>query len=144
MSSVSLSQKLGHDNSNSLFFVPNDQGNARMSLELRQPLLKGRGPEYNQSFILETVFETQQAEAEYLRVLQDKLFEVGTSYWTLYRARTNLAQQRKHVERAAGVAEELEQRQILDTVRSQVFASSSGGSDQTLRSRRCQRGNEKR
>lgn len=119
--SVSLSQQLGHDNSNSLFFIPNDQGNARMSLEMRQPLLEGRGRQYNQSFVVETVFQTEQAEAEYLQALQDRLFEVGTAYWSLYRARATLAQQRRHVDRAAGVSEELEHRQILDTLRSQVL-----------------------
>lgn len=119
--SVSLSQQLGHDNSNSLFFIPNDQGNARLSLEMRQPLLEGRGRQYNQSFVVETVFQTEQAEAEYLQALQDRLLEVGSAYWSLYRARATLAQQRRHVDRAAGVAEELEHRQILDTLRSQVL-----------------------
>lgn len=119
--SVSLSQQLGHDNSNSLFFVPNDQGNARMSLEMRQPLLAGRGREYNQSFVVETVFLTEQAEADYLQALQDRLFEVGAAYWSLYRARATLAQQCRHVDRAAGIAEELEHRQILDALQSQVL-----------------------
>lgn len=119
--SVALSQQIGHDNSNSLFFVPNNQGNARMSLEMRQPLLEGRGSQYNQSFVIETVFETEQAEAEYLQVLQDRLFEVGSAYWSLYRTRATLAQQRRHVDRAAGIAEELEHRQILDALRSQVL-----------------------
>jgi outer membrane protein TolC len=119
--SISLSQRLGHDNSNSLFFIPEDQGNARMSLELRQPLLEGRGRRYNQSFVVETVFETEQAEAEYFKALQDRLFDVGAAYWVLYRARAMLAQQRRHVGRAAGIAEELQERQVFDALRSQVL-----------------------
>lgn len=119
--SVSLSQRLGHDNSNSLFFIPNNQGNSRLSVEMRQPLLEGRGRTYNQSFVVETVFQTEQAEAEYLQALQERLFEVGSAYWTLYRVRATLAQQRRHVERAAGITEELEHRQILDALASQVL-----------------------
>ena len=119
--SVSLSQQLGHDNSNSLFFDPNNQGNARMALDLRQPLLEGRGRGYNQSFVVETVFQTEAAEAEYLQALQDRLFEVGSLYWNLYQARATLVQQRRHVDRAVWIAEELEQRQILDALKSQVL-----------------------
>jgi outer membrane protein TolC len=119
--SVSLSQRLGHDNSNSLFFIPDNQGNARMFLEMRQPLLEGRGRDYNRSFVVETVFQSDQAQAEYLKTLQDQLFDVGTAYWALYRARVLLIQQRQHVARASGIAEELAQRQILDALRSQVL-----------------------
>lgn len=119
--SISLSQRLGHDNSNSLFFIPNNQGTARMALEMRQPLLEGRGKTYNQSFIITTVFETEQAEAEYLASLQNRLFEVGTAYWNLYQERVTLLQRQRHVQRAAGIAEELEQRQSFDALRSQVL-----------------------
>lgn len=119
--SFSLSQQLGFENSNSLFFTPNNQGNSRMALALRQPLLEGRGCTYNQSFVVETVFQSEQAEAEYLQALQDRLFEVGAAYWSLYRARATLVQQRRNIERAVGIAEELEHRQIFDSHRSQVL-----------------------
>lgn len=123
--SLSLAQQLGHDNSNSVFFVPNDQGNARLSLELRQPLLEGRGKAYNQSFVIATVFETQEAEAEYLKALQNRLYDVGAAYWTLYRETAVLLQRQRHVQRAVGIAEELQQRQGFDVLQSQTLRANA-------------------
>ena len=40
---VEVSQQVGYEDSNSLYFVPNHQGTARMSITLTQPLYERRG-----------------------------------------------------------------------------------------------------
>ncbi|MEM6331363.1 MAG: TolC family protein [Planctomycetota bacterium] len=118
---VSLGQQLGHWNSNSLFFTPNNQGSSRLGMQLSQPLLRGRGRAYNLSFVVETSLAGERAAADYLLALQSQLAEVGAAYWSLTERRAVLLQVQRHVERAAAIADELEGRRGLDTVESQVL-----------------------
>jgi len=117
---LEIAQQLGHGNSNSLFFVPNNQGTARLRLSFVQPLLHGRGPEYNTSLVVLAQLGTQAAKAEFLRELQNVFSEVAKTYWALYAERCACLQRRSHLQRARELAAELTARRIMDCSHSQV------------------------
>ena len=122
---VELSQRLGHKNSNSLFFVPQDQGTAQLTLNFTQPLLNGAGRRYNESFTFLAHLNTEIARAEYTAELQDYLLQVTDAYWQLYFERAVLLQKRRHLERAREILEQLENRLAIDAVQSQVARARS-------------------
>ncbi len=115
-----VSQRIGHQNNNSVFFVPNDQGNARLTLSYTQPLLRGAGRVYNTSLTVLAQIDAKIARDEFSRQLQSHLLEVTRSYWTLYLERASLLQKRRLLARAEEILKDLERRQSLDTVNSQV------------------------
>ena len=48
------SQRLGYEDSNSIYFLPEQQGTSRLSVSLTQPLLNGAGRAYNAHLIVLT------------------------------------------------------------------------------------------
>jgi outer membrane protein TolC len=115
-----LAQDAGFRNSNSRFFVPNDQGTARLRLSLTQPLLRGKGPSYNSHPILLARLQTNAAWYEYQKQLQDHLLATTEGYWSMYYHRALLVQTRKSSQRAVGILETLKSRRSFDAMRSQV------------------------
>jgi len=122
---ASLSQQLGHTNSNSLFFVPNNQGASRLALNLTQPLLRGAGPEYNRSLIVLAQLDTRVANDDFNRDLQQHLLEISRAYWMLYAERSALVQRQQSLQRVVRLAKELEARKIMDATTSQVVRVSA-------------------
>lgn len=120
---VDLSQRLGHQNSNSNFFVPNDQGTARLSLGFTQPLLRGRGRVYNQSLAVLAQIDVATASQEFSRQLQSHLLEVARAYWALYLERATLAQRVKLYLKTKDIVEMLSARLQFDTGRSQLISA---------------------
>jgi outer membrane protein TolC len=118
---ASISQQLGHTNSNSLFFVPNNQGAARLALNLTQPLLRGAGTEYNRSLIVLAELDTRVANDDLNRELQRHLLDICEAYWALYAERAGLVQRQWSLELVARLAKELEARKIMDATPSQVI-----------------------
>jgi outer membrane protein len=118
---VSLSQQLGHTNSNSLFFLPNDQGSARLALNVTQPLFRGVGKEYNRSLIILARLDRRIANDDFERELQKHLLDISDAYWTLYAERAGLIQRKRNLERASRLAKELEARKVMDATASQVI-----------------------
>lgn len=123
--SLELSQQSGFKNSNSRFFVPNDQGTAQMTLTFNQPLLSGAGKVYNSSLIVLAEIDTEVARDEFVRQLQDHLFKVNQAYWLLYLERAVLLQKRRHLARAEELQRELEGRAAVDSIESQVIRARS-------------------
>ena len=117
---VEVSQAYGWQNTNSTYFVPKNQGTARLTLNYTQPLLRGAGRTYNRSLIVVAEMEASAAHHELTQRLQDHLLEVTKAYWTLHLERARLVQLRRLHERSASVAAELERRQAYDAVASQV------------------------
>ena len=116
-----IGQRLGHKNSNSNFFFPQDQGTARLYANLTQPLLRGRTIDVNRSLVLTAQFETEAAKAAYHEALQKQLFQVADTYWSLYTERASLLQRRQHLARAAEIAELLNAREGYDSPSSQAL-----------------------
>ncbi len=113
---VEVAQKLGFQNSNSRFFVPQDQGTATLSINLEQPLMRGRGQAYNRSQIFLAEIAVQAAEDEFAAKLQEELTSIVTGYWNLYSSRAQLLQRRKNLELGQVVLEHLEGRAQFDTL----------------------------
>lgn len=115
-----VAQDLGHQNTNSTFFQPNNQGTSRLRLSYVQPLMQGRGKVYNESLIVLARIDTSIAKDEFSRQLQSHLLEVTRAYWSLYLERASLVQKRRLLERAKGIQESLQARAGVDVVGSQL------------------------
>ncbi len=114
-------QRIGYQDNNSQFFVPKQQGTARLELNYTQPLLKGAGRCYNQSRIILASIDTEVAGKETARLLQEHLLKVTQTYWELYRARCVFLQKQKLLDSAAAVEETLEARREVDVLERQVL-----------------------
>lgn len=114
-------QRIGYQDNNSQFFVPKQQGSARLELNYSQPLLKGAGRCYNQSRIILASIDTEVAGRESARLLQEHLLKVTQTYWELYRARSVFLQKQKLLDSAAAVEELLQARLEVDVLERQVL-----------------------
>jgi|GEM_PF-2007250 len=117
---LEISQRLGHQNSNSVFFVPNNQGTSRLTFSYTQPLLRGAGRVYNTSMTVLAKLNTNIASDDFHRQLQEHLLDVTQAYWNLYFERGKLLQQEKLLENGVAILSELESRKTLDALQSQV------------------------
>jgi len=115
-----IAQELGFQNNNSVFFIPQDQGTARLKLSYTQPLLRGAGEVYNSSLIVLAQIDTGAAYDEFSRQLQTHLLEVTRGYWGLYLERGALLQKRRLLASAESILDELEQRREIDALESQL------------------------
>ena len=111
-----LSQRLGRRDSNSEFFVPKDQADAKLRLEFRQPLLRGAGVDVNAAPTRLAVLERDRAVADFQRQIEDQFSEVVRSYWTLYAERSRVLQRQRLVGELNAVAGRITARKGLDTL----------------------------
>ncbi len=96
---VDLSQQLGYLNSNSVFFKPNDQGNARLSLSVTKPLRNGAGQVYNERLVVQARIDANLTNQQMREEVQDRIAQTMTTYWQLYQTRCQLLQIRSLLER---------------------------------------------
>jgi len=122
---LKISQALGFQNSNSRFFVPQDQGTATLSINFQQPLLRGRGEFVNRSQIYLAEVATGAAGDEFAARLQDELNLIVTAYWVLYSNRAQLLQRQKNYDLGRAVLEKLEGRKNFDTLPLQLAQARS-------------------
>lgn len=118
--SVDIQQKIGHENSNSQFFDPQDQGTATLSMNFSQPLMRGAGKFYNRSQIILAELGAGIAWDQFFEELQSELLDAYEAYWTLYYHRSVLLQKRRNVERGQKVLDRLQARDDFDTIPSQI------------------------
>lgn len=111
-----LSQRLGRRDSNSQFFVPKDQADAKLRLELRQPLLKGAGVDVNAAPMRLARLERDRSVADFQRQIEDQFSEVVRSYWTLYAERSRVLQRQRLVGELRNVSGRISARTGLDTL----------------------------
>jgi len=122
---VTLSQKLGNLANNSIYFVPNSQSTANLSLSVVQPLLRGAGVSYNRSIMQIASIDSQVAMSEFIRQSESHLLEITRTYWALYAARVTYLQKAKLVEETGRVADEMRARQEVDARKTQLFRAES-------------------
>ncbi len=122
---VSLAQELSRISNNSQFFVPGNQGQARLKLTVMQPLLKGAGVTYNRSLIQIAKLDAEAGYAEFVRQVETHLMELNRSYWSLYLSRASLYDKRLLVKETAEVVKAIESRANLDADSSQLFRARS-------------------
>lgn len=116
---ISLGQQLSQESSNAQYFIPKEQGRARATLSVMQPLLKGAGKTYNRSPIQIAKLETDSGYSEFIGELENHLMEVNRLYWQLYLARGVLLEKRRLVEETEKTVDEIESRSDLDSIASQ-------------------------
>ena len=122
---VEVSQQLGFKNSNSLNFIPQDQGTATLALNVTQPLLRGRGRYFNQAQILIAQSTGGVAWEVFQKELQEELQGVVVAYWQLYLDRSIYLQRKRNVERGQVILDRLNGRRELDSLPAQISRARS-------------------
>ena len=122
---VEVSQRIGFQNSNSQFFVPQDQGTATLAINVSMPLLRGSGKYYNRLQILIAQSAGEVAWEVFSSELQDELQRVLSAYWQLYFDRSNYLQKKRNVARGEKILNMLENRSELDSLPSQITRARS-------------------
>lgn len=119
------SQRLGWEDQNSRFFVPNPQRTAKLQLSYTQPLLQGSGVAYNESRIVLAQINVQTSLDDVAETLQDHLLRVTATFWELYQARAIYLQRLQFLDSAEQILETLEARQEIDSLRQQILRARS-------------------
>jgi outer membrane protein len=118
--SIELAQKMGYEDSNSLYFLPAYQGTSRLALSFTQPLLNGAGQAYNCSTTVLAQLEANIAAERFSRDLQTLLLDIHRAYWDLYLQRAALVQRRRLYSQAVTLRDDLQARQGVDVLRGQI------------------------
>ncbi len=126
---IEIAQQIGHQNTNSIYFVPQDQGTTRLRISYTQPLLNGRGQVYNTSLTVLAKIEAGVASEELSRQLQSHLLEVTRSYWGLFLERGNLVLRERFLRQTQEIVDLLESRQEIDIYRSQLIRAQAALAD---------------
>ncbi len=114
---VSLSQQLGLLDSNSNFFAPDDQGNARLSLSLTQPLFARSGQVYNERLLTQARIDHKIAWQDMRSAVERRIADVISAYWQLYRLRCHVVQQRALLQRGEYIEQLVNARAGFDASR---------------------------
>jgi outer membrane protein TolC len=122
---VTLSQQFSRASNNSIFFVPNPQSTAQLTLTIAQPLLKGVGIEYNRSVLQVARIDSEIAMSEFIRQSESQLLEIARSYWALYAARQNYWQKAGLIDQTVGITDELRERLSVGTPQTALFRADS-------------------
>ena len=120
---LEVAQRLGFQDNNSNFFIPDQQATSRIALSYTQPLMRGRGKVYNESLTVLACIDTDIAGEEFQRQLQSHLLEVVRAYWGLYLERGTFAQKARAFERAESIYQRLKRRANIDAFNSQLISA---------------------
>lgn len=112
-----VSQELGLLDSNSNFFSPRNQGNARLSMSLTQPLMERGGRVYNERLLTQARFDSRISWQEMRGQVEQRIADVINAYWRLYELRCHLLQQQALLRRGQRIESLVEARQELDASR---------------------------
>lgn len=111
---LELKQQLGFLDSNSSFFIPKDQGNARLSLSLTKPLLSRGGRYYNERLVTQARIESRVAWQDMRGEVENRIADVIVAYWQLHEIRAQLTQQRELLSRGHEIERLLVSRKDFD------------------------------
>ncbi len=107
-------EEINRENSNSIFFLPNDQGTSQLTISYSQPVLRGAGRVYNSSLIVLAQIDASAARDEFSRQLQTQLLDVSDAYWSLFQLRAELMQKERLLKDGQDIFEELRHRAEVD------------------------------
>ncbi|MEM9043710.1 MAG: TolC family protein [Pseudomonadota bacterium] len=113
---ITLSQRIGGTDSNSEFFIPEDQADSEFRIELTQPLLDGAGIGVNTAPIQLARLERDQSIAELQRQIETQLIEVVRTYWALFAERGRVIQRERLIKDLSSVTNRIAQRSQLDAL----------------------------
>lgn len=111
---VELSQGFGLYSSNSRFINPNYQGNSRLALQFRKPLLQGAGEVYNTAGTQLAQIDQETAYDRLQAGIQDYLLQVTAAYWNLVLYRGRFVQSVTAWNRAQSIVDEMRERVDID------------------------------
>ena len=117
---IEWTQEVGFQDSNSTFFLPINQGNARLSLNLTKPLLSRGGRYYNERLVTQARLEGSAAWQELRNEVEQRIADVITAYWRLTQVRSQLTQQRALLERSRQLETILASRKDFDAGRIEI------------------------
>lgn len=126
---VYATQELKRTDSNSVFFTPNPQTEARLTIGVVQPLLNGAGVGYNRSIIRIAKIDSQIARQEFLRQVESHLLEITRTYWGLYMARGVYQAKERAAQEADGTLKDLESRGNFDAIQQQLFRARAASAE---------------
>lgn len=115
-----FSQENRFADNNSQFFLPRQQANTKMVLRYTQPLMRGRGRDYNLAKVVIAQVDVEVAGSEALASIQEHIQELHNVYWQLYFHRSSLLQRRRTLKRLTTAAELISQRAAMDTTVTQA------------------------
>jgi outer membrane protein TolC len=116
-----LSQRMGWQDTNSIYFIPANQGTSKMMLSYTHPMMRGNGADYQNSVIVLAEIDASMGGSQLKSDLQALLVEVNKQYWDLYLQRAAFLQRRRLHEEAVEILDELLARQDVDTLDSQIL-----------------------
>ncbi len=122
---VTASEKVDHVESNSLYFLPDPQNTATLTLKMVQPLLKGAGIAYNSATMRVADIDSQVAREEFIRQAESHLLEINRAYWSLYLARGLYFSRKQLVDETTDIVKELDARTDVDAVRRQQLRANA-------------------
>ena len=117
---LSLAQRFGHLESNSIFINPNNQATGNFGVEIQQPLARGSSRIVNESGIELARIATLSSRAELRAGIQEQLLTVISAYWDLILKRGNLSQLSESLQRAEEILRVMENRQSVDVLPQQL------------------------
>ncbi|MEM9827756.1 MAG: TolC family protein [Planctomycetota bacterium] len=109
-----LSQQLGLLRSNSQFFEPQNQGNARLNLSISQPLMAGRGDFYNSRLVMQAQIDGELSWQDMRREIAQRVADVMTAFYQLHAGRCRYVQQQALIKRGDSIEQALDGRQGFD------------------------------
>lgn len=115
-----LRQAMDARDSNSLFFIPGDQVDTKLSLNYTQPLRRGYGAFYNTSQIQIQQSKTQQEIAFANEGLQNHAMKLHNAYWSLVASRFQFVQAVNTQYRLEEICKRLGDRQGIDLLDSHI------------------------
>ncbi len=115
-----LRQAMDARDSNSLFFIPGDQVDTKLSLNYTQPLRRGYGAFYNTSQIQIQQSKTQQEIAIANEGLQNHAMKLHNAYWSLVASRFQFVQAVNTQYRLEEIHKRLSDRQGIDLLDSHI------------------------
>ncbi len=125
-----LAQDFNFKDSNSTFFVPENQADSRMVLRYTQPLLRGAGQSYNRSSYLVASLAANESMQEASKQIQKHAFDITSTYWELVAARASFKQLERGLKNLEELRDQLAGRDDIDLLRSQLLRSEASISRQ--------------
>ena len=110
-----VGQSLGVQDSNSVFFDPLDQGNARLNLSLTRPLMASSGRAYTTRLVRAAQIDSRIAWQQMHQIVGTHLVETVDAFYRLREARCLLAQDRDLLARGERLSAIVVGRQSLDS-----------------------------
>ena len=120
-----LTQQLDLLDSNSQFFIPEQQASTKLRLGYTQPLMRGSGIAYNRSTIVVAELAADASEQVTVERIQDHVFKLTVSYWELVTARAYFRQNKRALALLVQLRDQLAGRADLDSLQSQLWRADS-------------------